>query len=78
MDYTLEIQLKELNKRLGIIIALLVKMLPHDSNSLPLKEQIKLLDNLGVRPKDIAIYLSRKPSHITKELVNIRRQKNKN
>lgn len=73
MEQEILTELKEINKNLSIVISLLLKTLPHDADNPSLREQIKLLDNLGVRPKDIAIYLSRKPSHISKELVSLRK-----
>lgn len=38
-----------------------------------MKEQIAILDGLGVRPVDIAVIVGKTPSHVNKELVAIRR-----
>lgn len=66
-------QLRELNRNMGVVIALLLKLISSENNELPLKEQIALLDSLGVRPISIAGIVGRKPGHINKELVAIRR-----
>lgn len=66
-------QLKELNRNMEVVIALLLKLISAENNGLPLKEQIALLDGLGVRPIAIAGIIGRKPGHINKELVAIRR-----
>jgi len=70
-------QLAELNKKLEVIIALLLRSLSRDTVVLPLKEQIAILDGLGVRPAAIAQIVGRKPGHISKELVSIRRSAKK-
>ena len=70
-------QLSELNKRLGVIISLLLRMIPQDGLSGTLKEQARILDSLSIRPRDIADILGRTPSHINKELVGIRKEKRK-
>ncbi len=69
---------KETNKRLGVVASLLLKMIPKEGSNLSLKEQVRILDSLGVRPRDIADILGRTSSHINKELVGIRKEKIKN
>ena len=70
-------QLVELNKKLGVVVALLLKSISRDTAVLPLKEQIAILDGLGVRPVDIAAIVGKKPGHVNKELVAIRRASKK-
>lgn len=70
-------QLFELNKRLGVVISLLLRMLPKEGSPLTLRDQIKLLEDLGMRPKEIGSILGRTPSHISKELAIIRKEKKK-
>lgn len=65
--------LKELNNRLGVMISLLFRMIPSDKPSMSLKNQVEILDNLGLRPRDIAIILGRTSGHINKELAGIRK-----
>lgn len=64
----------EINKKLSVMIALLLRMAPRDNIGLPLKEQITVLDNLGVRPKEIAEIVGKTANHVNKELVAIRRE----
>ena len=64
---------QELNKNLEVIIALLLRGISRDTAALSLKEQIAILDGLGVRPMSIAKIVGKKPGHINKELVSIRR-----
>lgn len=66
--------LEELNKRLGVIISLLLRMVDERKSSISLKEQVKILDSLSLRPRDIAAILGRTSSHINKELSGIRRE----
>jgi len=67
----------ELNKRLGVVISILLRMLPREGASMSLKEQVRILDNLGIRPRDIAQILGRTQTHITKELAGLRKEKHK-
>jgi hypothetical protein len=70
-------QLVELNKKMGVVIALLLRSVSRDTAVLPLKEQIAILDGLGVRPVDIAAIVGKTPSHVNKELVAVRRSAKK-
>lgn len=65
----------ELNKRLGIVIALLLKIIPKGADGISLRDQIQLLADLGVRPKEIAEILGRTQTHINKELTGLRKGK---
>lgn len=67
----------EINKKLSVMIALLLRMAPRDNVGIPLKEQITVLDNLGVRPKEIAEIVGKTANHVNKELVAIRRESKK-
>jgi hypothetical protein len=69
--------LLEVNKRLGVVIALLLKSLPKEAVGFSLREQVRVLSELGVRPKDIADILGRTPTYVTKELSGIRKDKAK-
>jgi hypothetical protein len=70
-------QFKELSKRLGVVIALLVKTLPKGHDGLSLRDQVELLSELGVRPKDIAEILGRTQTYVGKELARIRKSRAK-
>lgn len=60
-----------------VVIALMLRSISRDIKSLPLKEQIAILDGLGVRPVEIAEIVSKTPKHVGKELVAIRRESKK-
>ena len=66
--------LMELNKRLGVMISLLVRMVPREGPGISLKEQVRILDDLGMRPRDIAEILNRTQPHINKELAGLRKK----
>jgi len=65
----------ELQKRLDVIIALLLRNIPAAQESLSLKEQVQVLSELGLRPKDIAAILGRTPTYVNKELTILRKGK---
>ena len=67
----------ELNKRLGVMIALLLRTIPTEGSSMSLREQISLLSEIGVRPKDIAEFLGRTQTYVNKELAGLRKGKPK-
>ena len=70
-------QLLELNKRLGVMISLLLRMAPREEPGISLKEQVRILSDLGMRPRDIAEILGRTASHINKELAGFRKERSK-
>ena len=65
----------ELNKRLGVVISLILRLIPKDGGGISLKEQVRILDDLGMRPRDIAKILGRTQPHINKELAGLRKIK---
>lgn len=66
-------ELETTNKLLKVIVALLLR--GKDERSLKLRERIEILDELGVKPVVIAEILGRTNTHISKELVGIRKQR---
>ena len=66
-------QLKELNRNMEVVIALLLRLISRDNRSLPLKDQIATLDSLGIRPVTIAAIVGKTSGHVNKELVAIRK-----
>ena len=66
-------ELQSLNRNMEVVIALLLRLVSPDNRRLPLKEQIALLDGLGVRPISIASIVGKTTGHVNKELVAIRR-----
>lgn len=61
------------NMLLRVIIALLLRR--KDDQLLPLKQQVQILDDLGLRPTDIAKILGRSSTYVNKELVGIRKKR---
>jgi len=66
-------EIKQLNRNMEVVIALLLRLISRENVGLSLKEQIGILDDLGVRPVSIARMVGRTPKHVGKELVGIRR-----
>lgn len=73
----MEIESEGLLRRLDVIIALLLQGMSPRDDARTLKQQIAVLHNLGLRPSEISRILGRTQAHINKELVAIRREKNK-
>jgi hypothetical protein len=67
------LELQQLNKNIEVVIALLLRTVSRDTNPLPLKDQIAILDGLGLRPTSIADIVGKTRTHVNKELVGIRR-----
>ena len=75
MDKEIKEILSQLGQKLDTVTALLLRLVPRNIDGLSLKDQIKFLDGLDVRPVDIARIVGKKSSHVSKELVSIRRGK---
>ena len=67
--------LQQIEQKLDVIAALLLRLVPKNVEGLSLKEQIKLLEGLGIRPIEIAKIVGRSSNHVNKELVAIRKEK---
>jgi len=61
------------NQLLRVVIALLLRQKHQGYQSL--REQLSVLDDLGVRPAEIARILGRTSTYVNKELVAIRKSK---
>lgn len=73
--------LKSINKKLEVIVALLLQLRLLDPEIHTFREQIKALNDLGLKPKEIADILSRSNIYVNKELSKLRkknRKKNEN
>ncbi len=67
-------QLESTNRLLKVIVALLLRLLnQRDQDSLTLREQIDVLNDLGLKPKEIAEILGRSNIYINKELSGLRK-----
>jgi hypothetical protein len=75
MDKDTKEILLQMTQKLDMIAALLLRLVPRNIDSLTLKDQIKLLDGLGIRPVDIAKIVGKSSGHVNKELVAIRKEK---
>lgn len=64
-------ELQSTNKLLMVIIALLIRR--KDEVTLTLRQQIELLNDLGMKPTEIAEILGRTGTYVNKELSGIRK-----
>jgi hypothetical protein len=64
-------ELESTNKLLRVIVALLLRR--KDEQVLTLRQQIEILDDLGIKPAEIAEILGRTNTYINKELSGIRK-----
>jgi hypothetical protein len=65
--------IRQLIQRVELIIALMLRLLPKEEMSF--REQVRLLNDLKIRPVDISKITGRSQGHVNKELVAIRRKK---
>jgi hypothetical protein len=63
------------NRLLGVMIALLLRQGREGPPSL--RQQVQTLDDLGLRPSEIASILGRSATYVNKELTGIRKAKKK-
>lgn len=66
-------ELQSTNKLLRVIVALLLRR--KDEKTLTLHQQIEILNDLGVKPIEIAEILCRANTYINKELSGIRKSR---
>lgn len=59
--------LESLNRNLEVIVGLLLRSLP-DSGTASLRDRVRMLKAMGMRPKDMAKVLGKSANHINKEL----------
>lgn len=64
-------ELQSTNKLLRVIVALLLRR--RDEQTLTLRQQIEILNDLGIKPVEIAEILGRNNTYINKELSGIRK-----
>lgn len=67
--------LESIKKRLEIIISLLLQERSENSDKLPLRSQIDLLNGFGLKPKEIAEILGKTTNYISKEISGLRKAK---
>lgn len=70
-------ELLTLNRRIGVMISLMLRTMRQEGAGLSLREQVGILSDLGVRPREIAEILGRTPTYINKELSGLRKTKGK-
>ena len=66
-------ELQSTNKLLRVIVALLLRR--RDEQTLTLRQQIEILNDLGIKPVEIAEILGRNNTYINKELSGIRKNR---
>ncbi len=64
---------KSTNRLLRVIIALLLRR--KDEDTLTLRQQIEILNDLGLKPLEIAEILGRSNTYINKELSDLRKSR---
>jgi hypothetical protein len=74
MDKETKEVLHQFGQKLDVIAAILLRLVPKNLEGLSLKDQISLLDGLGVRPIEISKIIGRSQGYVSKELVAIRRK----
>ncbi len=67
-----------IDRKLGVIIALLSRLKPAGDELSTMREQIETLSGLGMRPMEIAGILGRSQGYVNKELVGLRKRGLKN
>ena len=67
--------LQQLSKKMDIVAALLLRLIPKEMDSLSFKEQVRILNSLNIRPVDISKITGRPQSYVNKELASIRKEK---
>lgn len=70
-------ELKEISRRLGIVITLLLKLNQNTNEGMSQRALIAELQKLGMRPVEIASIIGRTPSFVNKELATLKNQKGK-
>lgn len=66
-------ELQSTNKLLRVIVALLLRR--RDEQTLTLRQQIEILNDLDIKPIEIAEILGRNNTYINKELSGIRKSR---
>jgi hypothetical protein len=66
---------QKIEKLLAVIVSLLLDMISEEDEELTIRNKVRKLHNLGMRPVDIATIIGRTQTHVNKELVTIKRPK---
>ena len=74
MDKETKELILELGQKIDLVAALILKLLPK-KEELQFKDQVRLLNDLKVRPMDMSKLTGRTRGHVGKELVAIRKEK---
>ena len=73
MDKETKESIRQLVQRMELVVALMLKLLP--KKELSFKEQVRLLNDLKIRPVDISKMTGRSQGYVNKELTAIRKEK---
>jgi len=69
--------LEEVNRRLDLIIGLLLRLLTKENKRASFKEQISILHDLGMKPSEIAKILNWDIRNVSKYLSELKRLRSK-
>lgn len=64
-----------INEKLRVIVLLLLQSRPYDSKSPTLRKQISILNDFGLKPREISRILGRSNTYVHKELFELRKRK---
>lgn len=70
-------QLKEVNRRLGVVITLLLRSSLSNDSAVSQRILITEMQKLGLRPFEIANILGKTPTYINKELAMVKQMKSR-
>jgi hypothetical protein len=70
-------ELKEISRRLGIVITLLLRLNQNSSEGMSQRALIAELQKLSMRPVEIASIIGRTSSFVNKELATLKNKKEK-
>lgn len=65
--------LESINNRLGVIANLLLQKRLRNDETRTIRDQIEILNNLGLKPKEIADILRKTNTYINKEISSLRK-----
>lgn len=67
--------LKDIKKRLEVIVNLIMRQIAQNSDEFSFRSQIKLLSSFGLKPKEISEILGKPNTYVNKELTWLRKVK---
>jgi hypothetical protein len=74
-DFMEKEQLREITKRLDVLIGLVIQNVQREGKNVNIRGQIQILSGLGLRPAEIAGVLGKSNTFVNKELTLLRRSR---